>query len=418
MKKLLICISIITTTSFLSAQSGYQEFTTSGSFTVPPDVTSINIEVIGGGGGGNINGYGGGGGGGYSFGTFAVTPGDVIPVTIGLGGASGSSGGTTSVGAFLQATGGATGTWVSHPNIGGGGAGGVGSGGTINYTGGTGGGGYWTYFGGGGGGAAGPDGDGSPGGDAIVWSGNCLFPGATGGASGGFPGGDGGKGAGFQDAGCNVTDPAEPGFNYGGGGGSGNGIGSTPGQGADGYAIITWGDPCPDPTDLLASDIEMDSALLSWTENGEATSWNIEWGISGFTPGTGTTIEVDENPYLLEGLTPDTAYDFYVQAICGGAGNSEWGGPTTFETEEELGTDDNTITGFSFYPNPLQETLTLSATNTLDQVIIYTVLGHQVINQQIGTASTEINVSNLTPGIYLMKVVSGGQTATHRLIKK
>lgn len=417
MKKLLACISIIATTTFVNAQSGYEEFTASGSFTVPEDVTSINIAVIGGGGGGNINGYGGGGGGGYAYGTFAVTPGANISVTIGAGGGTGAAGGTTSVGAFIQATGGATGTWVNHPNIGGGGAGGVGSGGTLNYTGGNGGGGYWTYFGGGGGGAAGPDGNGSNGGDAIVWNGNCMFPGGSAGASGGFPGGDGGKGAGFTDAGCNVTDPAAPGMTYGGGGGSGNGIGSTPGAGSNGYAIITWGNPCPDPSNIAVSNVETTSAELSWTENGEATSWNIEWGVSGFTLGTGNTEVVTENPYLLEGLDPDTTYDFYVQSICGGAGNSDWTGPFTFETEEELAMEDNTIAGFNFYPNPMDEILTLSAHTTLDKVIVYTVLGNQVINQNIGEATAEINVSSLTPGIYLMKVISNGKTGTYRLIK-
>ncbi|HLU51093.1 MAG TPA: T9SS type A sorting domain-containing protein, partial [Flavobacteriaceae bacterium] len=123
------------------------------------------------------------------------------------------------------------------------------------------------------------------------------------------------------------------------------------------------------------------------------------------------------NPYLLEGLDPDTTYDFYVQSICGGAGNSDWTGPFTFETEEELAMEDNTIAGFNFYPNPMDEILTLSAHTTLDKVIVYTVLGNQVINQNIGEATAEINVSSLTPGIYLMKVISNGKTGTYRLIK-
>lgn len=417
MKKLFTFFTILLVAPFIYAQSGFQEFTTSGNFTVPNGVTSIDLEVVGGGGGGNINGYGGGGGGGYSSGTFSVTPGTVISVTIGAGGGTGGTGGTTMVGSLIQATGGASGTWVNHPNVGGGGAGGVGSGGSINYSGGNGGGGYWTYFGGGGGGAAGADGNGSNGGDAIPWNGNCVFPGGSAGESGGFPGGNGGKGAGFTDAGCNVTDPAEPGMNYGGGGGSGNGIGSTPAAGSSGYAIISWGNPCPDPSGLTTTEIEITSALLNWTENGTATTWNIEWDLTGFTLGTGNTEIVNENPYLLEDLAPNTSYDFYVQSICGGAGNSDWAGPITFQTEEELGTENNTIAGFNYFPNPMNEVLYLSADSNLENVIIYTISGQKVLDQNIEVATTEINVSNLTSGIYLMKVISKGQTGIYRLIK-
>src|SRR5690606_30079650 len=126
MKKIFTFLTLALSGAFIWAQSGSQEFTASGDFTVPAGVTSITIEVIGGGGGGGTNGSGGGGGGGYSMGTFNVTPLDVIPVIVGAGGQSGTAGGTTSVGAFIEATGGGAGTWVPNPDLGGGGAGGVG----------------------------------------------------------------------------------------------------------------------------------------------------------------------------------------------------------------------------------------------------------------------------------------------------
>src|SRR5690606_30987485 len=230
-------------------------------------------------------------------------------------------------------------------------------------------------------------------------------------------GGDGGKGAGFTDANCNVTDPAASGMLYGGGGGGGNGIGSTPGSGYSGYALISWGDSCADPTELTAIDIELTSAVLNWTENGTANTWNLEWDLSGFTLGTGNTEVVIEKPYLLEGLTPATSYDYFVQAVCGGTGNSTWVGPFTFQTEEELGTEANTIAGFTCFPNPMNEVLYLGANSTLDNVIIYTISGKKVLDQNIGAATTEINVSNLSPGIYLMKVISKDQTGIYKLIK-
>jgi hypothetical protein len=239
MKKnyLLSIINIISVAAL--AQTGSQVFTSSGTFTVPAGVSSLTIEAIGAGGDGGGNGTGGGGGGGYSMGTFSVTAGSTLSVVVGVHG--GGSAATSAVSPYIIATGGDNGVSVPNPTVGGGGAGGVGSGGSLNYTGGTGGGGYWTYFGGGGGAAAGPMGNGGPGGNTIPWTGICMTPGGSGGISLGAPAGDGGKGAGFTDASCNVTDPAGPGLSYGGGGGGGNGNGGGPGLGSDGYVRISWG---------------------------------------------------------------------------------------------------------------------------------------------------------------------------------
>jgi hypothetical protein len=109
-------------------------------FTVPVGVTIMRATVVGGGGGGGgTNGaYGaaGGGAGGFASGTFSVTPGSAIAVTVGVGGASGliaasgGNGGTSSFGAFCSATGGQGGQFVSTTDTFGGG-GGTGSGGDL-----------------------------------------------------------------------------------------------------------------------------------------------------------------------------------------------------------------------------------------------------------------------------------------------
>ncbi|NCA86696.1 MAG: T9SS type A sorting domain-containing protein [Clostridia bacterium] len=89
---------------------------------------------------------------------------------------------------------------------------------------------------------------------------------------------------------------------------------------------------CMPPSALTATDITTSSALLGWTENGTATSWNIELDEAGFTPtGVPTYSDVD-NPFLVEGLTDFTAYDFYVQADCDAKALSPWVGPFNFKT--------------------------------------------------------------------------------------
>ena len=89
---------------------------------------------------------------------------------------------------------------------------------------------------------------------------------------------------------------------------------------------------CPAPTGLTANNLLTTKADLEWTENGSATSWDIEYGPSGFTQGTGTTITVSSHPYTIDGLSPATAYSFYVRSACSVSSHSTWTGPSGFTT--------------------------------------------------------------------------------------
>lgn len=90
---------------------------------------------------------------------------------------------------------------------------------------------------------------------------------------------------------------------------------------------------CIPPSALNATNITGFTAQLGWTELGTATSWDIEWGPTPFTP-TGTpTLTGVTNPYLLTGLTPVTGYAYYVRSNCGGGVYSTWSGPKTFTTD-------------------------------------------------------------------------------------
>ncbi|MBF98710.1 MAG: hypothetical protein CMI36_06950 [Owenweeksia sp.] len=89
---------------------------------------------------------------------------------------------------------------------------------------------------------------------------------------------------------------------------------------------------CADPTNPGATNITDVSADLYWTESGTATSWNVEYGVSGFTLGVGTSIVASNDTTSIGSLTPATTYDYYVQSDCGSGSQSTWVGPFTFAT--------------------------------------------------------------------------------------
>ena len=90
----------------------------------------------------------------------------------------------------------------------------------------------------------------------------------------------------------------------------------------------------------------------------------------------------------------------------------------TTTCEEILGLDNNTIEGFTFYPNPSSDVINLNATENIERVTIYNMLGQKVLDQNINATSSQLDVANLVTGTYLMEVYAGGKTASHKVIKK
>ena len=92
---------------------------------------------------------------------------------------------------------------------------------------------------------------------------------------------------------------------------------------------------CSAPTALSVTDTTATSAILHWTAANMETAWDIEYGQTGFTLGTGILLSnISNNDYELIGLASNTAYDFYVRSACYSSTVSSWVGPQTFTTFE------------------------------------------------------------------------------------
>jgi hypothetical protein len=84
---------------------------------------------------------------------------------------------------------------------------------------------------------------------------------------------------------------------------------------------------CPAPNNLMVTDFDNDTIVVTWNEIGNATDWNVNFGDPGFDPETeGTTSTSDDLTDTLDVLTQLTSYDIYVQSDCGGE-VSGWFGP-------------------------------------------------------------------------------------------
>ena len=81
------------------------------------------------------------------------------------------------------------------------------------------------------------------------------------------------------------------------------------------------------PANLAASEITKNSAQLSWTEKGTATAWVVAYKADGDSDFT--EVNTTENPFTLNGLTPETKYTVKVRPA---GETNKWSNEITFTT--------------------------------------------------------------------------------------
>ena len=83
-----------------------------------------------------------------------------------------------------------------------------------------------------------------------------------------------------------------------------------------------------------------------------------------------------------------------------------------------LNTNNFTISKVKLYPNPTSNVLNIESLGTIQTISVYNVLGQEVINKALNSASTSLDVSSLNSGIYVVKTVVDGVTSSTKFIKQ
>lgn len=146
-------------------------------------------------------------------------------------------------------------------------------------------------------------------------------------------------------------------------------------------------------------------------------SGQLENDAGGFG-GPGTSPITGMMTFDVPAVTELADFDFIViQCI---AINERWGyvslSANTGVDCSVLSLKDNTLSNLSLFPNPSKGKVTLKAqTNENAQVSIYNILGKVVYNKK-QSLNSEMNLSNLKAGIYMVKISSEAKQTTKRLI--
>jgi hypothetical protein len=91
------------------------------------------------------------------------------------------------------------------------------------------------------------------------------------------------------------------------------------------------------------------------------------------------------------------------------------------ETDGVLRINENSLNNLQIYPNPVSENMIIQSQflTSESSVIIYNLQGQKVFSEVILPVNGKIiqTISEMTSGMYLLKLTSKGNTITRKLIK-
>jgi hypothetical protein len=88
------------------------------------------------------------------------------------------------------------------------------------------------------------------------------------------------------------------------------------------------------------------------------------------------------------------------------------------DSKVQVRNQETSIEGLNFYPNPVSNgKIYITSKLSVDkEITIFDVLGKKVLQTILN--SRELNISALSPGVYIIKIKEGEATATRKLIVK
>jgi hypothetical protein len=122
----------------------------------------------------------------------------------------------------------------------------------------------------------------------------------------------------------------------------------------------------------------------------------------------------DQPLITVTGRTPGEVLYFRVWEY----GNNAFGTFKVSAYDASLSNEEFDGSNFIAYPNPVKDVLNLSYTSEITAVRVLNLLGQEVISQEVNTTSTQIDMSHLSTGTYIVNVTVGDSIKVIKVVKQ
>lgn len=135
---------------------------------------------------------------------------------------------------------------------------------------------------------------------------------------------------------------------------------------------------------------------------------NVVWYLS-YNDAINKMNALDASDLLVDGTT------YYGVNVDANSCNSY---PTAVKVGVLLGVNDLNLENLKYYPNPVENELTISYAETIENVEVYSVTGQRVLKQGYSSNSISVDFAKFSSGTYMVKVITANGSQFIKIIKK
>lgn len=103
--------------------------------------------------------------------------------------------------------------------------------------------------------------------------------------------------------------------------------------------------------------------------------------------------------------------------VCNIQGETIWYDNLYLHKETTLSSSNIDVIGLKLYPNPAVDLVNIAAAESIDQVLVFDLMGRLVKDATPGSNDFRLDVSHLNKGVYMVQLKAGDKVATTKLIK-
>lgn len=129
-----------------------------------------------------------------------------------------------------------------------------------------------------------------------------------------------------------------------------------------------------------------------------SNSYQIEYGLTGFSQGSGTKLTTSNTFAKIEDLTSSTTYDFYITGICSSSENSAAYKLSSITTQQSQCKGDASVEFFQYDPNEVNLKFSYSSGSIYKYEVEYGPKGFLLgsgVRQKTETWSSSLSIKNL-----------------------
>ncbi len=198
--------------------------------------------------------------------------------------------------------------------------------------------------------------------------------------------------------------------------------------GTNSFATASTGAPTPACASYAGGDVwyqvtvPASGSITIETNNNSSAITDTGLAIYSGTCGSLTSVGCDDDSSLdgafslvsLTGRTPGEV--LYVRVWEYGGGTEGTFRISAYDASLSSGSFDNA--NFSAYPNPVKDILNVSYSTEISSIRVINMIGQEVISKNINATSTQVDMSQLSAGTYIVNVTVGDNVKTLKVVKQ